>query len=55
MLYQDRDRFTIHMIARFTPKYSIPVVGKEVGILLQDMFFLLKASLLEIKVISVTW
>ena len=26
------------MIARFTPKYSIPIVGKEGGILLQHMF-----------------
>ena len=29
---------SLHMIARFTPKYSIPVVEKEGSILLQDMY-----------------
>ena len=39
------------MIARFTPKHSIPIVGKEGGVILQGDFF----CLVKIKVISVTW
>ena len=53
------------MIACFTSKYSISIVGKEVGVEVcgggggrgwrntAGRFFLLEASLVEIKVISV--
>ena len=50
------------MIACFTPKYSISIVGKEGraegrgrgrGRNTAERFFLLEASLVEIKVISV--
>ena len=42
------------MIARFTPKYSVPVFGKEEDILLQDMYkssIILSANLYNILVL----
>ena len=39
------------MIVRFTPNYSIPIVGKEGGIPLHDMFKQIKRTPIYILVL----